>query len=204
MLWVPTESVAVVQYAFFVVPLPVRMLAEQPGIDVPSLVKFTVPPGGELAFTLAENVMLAPEVDGLSELPTKIKVDCAYACADNCKQSATRTLAMPRGRRSWMRPSPVIETELPAFDSALIVQPGFVLAEGSRPRGRLVVHGTLHPTGARHANDVVHVIERNRCGPHHDHITTAVEATSHAATFMPTVCWPTLRQARCVTIGVGA
>lgn len=85
MLWVPTESVAVVQYAVFVVPFPTRMLAEQPGIDVPSLVKFTVPPGGELAFTLAENAMVAPAVDGLSELPTKVRVDCANACADNSK-----------------------------------------------------------------------------------------------------------------------
>lgn len=83
MLWVPTESAAVVQYAFFVVPFPTRMLAEQPGIDAPPLVKFTVPAGGELAFTLAENVMLAPAFAGLSELPTKVKVDCANACADN-------------------------------------------------------------------------------------------------------------------------
>ena len=56
------------QYAFRVVPPPVMMLAEQPGIDVPPRVKFTVPPGGDDAFTLAENVTLAPTVEGLSEL----------------------------------------------------------------------------------------------------------------------------------------
>lgn len=70
MLCVPAESALVPQYATFVEPYPVRMFAEQPGIVVPLLVKFTVPPGGVLAFTVAENTTVAPAADGLSELAT--------------------------------------------------------------------------------------------------------------------------------------
>ena len=135
MLWVPAGSVVVVQYAFFVVPFPTRMLAEQPGIVVPLLVKFTVPFGIELAFTLAENVTLAPVVEGLSELPTKVIVDWANALAENTKASAARALAALRSEQSFMVPGVAIETR-PAFENARIVQPGFVVAEGIRLRDR--------------------------------------------------------------------
>lgn len=125
MLCVPAGSAVVVQYAFFVVPFPTRILAEQPGIDVPSLVKFTVPFGIELAFTLAENVTLAPTVDGLSELPTKVSVDWANAFAENTRASEARTLAAIRSERSLKVRGVAIETARPAIDDARI---GFNLA----------------------------------------------------------------------------
>ena len=110
MLCVPAGSALVVQYAFRVDPPPVKMLAEQPEIDVPPRVKFTVPPGGVDAFTLAENVTLAPTVDGFSELPAKVIVDWANALAEKIRASAARTLAVPCSEQSFMVPTVAIQT----------------------------------------------------------------------------------------------
>ena len=52
-------------------PMPVTADAAQPLIDVPPSLKFTLPVGA-VPLTVAVNVTLAPDVDGLSELATAV------------------------------------------------------------------------------------------------------------------------------------
>jgi hypothetical protein len=67
MACVPGVRPLVVQVAVRVLPVPERLRAEQPLIDVAPSVKLTVPVGAE-PVTLAVNVTLAPCVDGFGEL----------------------------------------------------------------------------------------------------------------------------------------
>ncbi len=120
MLLVPAGSVVVVQYAFFVVPLPVKMLAEQPGIELPLLVKLTVPFGGVPlnAVTLAENVTLAPTFDGFCELPTEVYVVWARAFAQSSSASAGSTRAAARRERAFVVAGPAVGGAKRAIDDA--------------------------------------------------------------------------------------
>jgi hypothetical protein len=146
MLCVPAGSVVVVQYAIFVIADPVSMLAEQPAIVAPLAVNSTVPPGGELAFTLAENVTLLPKFDGFWELETYVSVAWANASNESSKASAARTLAALRGEHSFMAPSLAIEAAK-RFDIARMVQPSLVLVEGTGLRDRPAVDRAQRSTG---------------------------------------------------------
>ena len=67
MLWLPAVSAAVAQVA-----MPaLTACAVQPAMAPPSLVKPTVPVGA-LPVTVAVNVTLTPNVDGLSELASVV------------------------------------------------------------------------------------------------------------------------------------
>ena len=67
MLWVPAVRADVEQAAVRVLPLPVRVTAEQPVIDVTPSLKLTLPVGAT-PVTDAVNVTLAPNADGFAEL----------------------------------------------------------------------------------------------------------------------------------------
>ena len=73
MLCVPTVSALVVQVAVRVLPVPESVRAEQPLIDEPPAVKFTLPVGME-PVTVAVNVTVAPSDEGLSELASDVLV----------------------------------------------------------------------------------------------------------------------------------
>jgi hypothetical protein len=62
------------QVAVRVLPAPVTGELVQPEIDVPPSLKFTVPVEA-LPVTVAVNVTLAPDVDGLSELASVVVVE---------------------------------------------------------------------------------------------------------------------------------
>jgi hypothetical protein len=64
---VPTARPLLLQVALRVLPEPVKVTAEQPAIDVPPSLKFTLPVGA-LPITVAVNETLVPTIDGLSEL----------------------------------------------------------------------------------------------------------------------------------------
>jgi hypothetical protein len=164
MLWVPAGSAVVVQYAIFVNADPVSMLAEQPEIVAPLAVKPTVPPGGELAFTLAENVTLAPAFDGFWELETYVSVDCANALAESSNASTARTLAALRRENS---PSLAIDATN-RFDDARMVSLALcwstvvVFAFGTAVhRGHCLLPLAHFAQPGRRDN-------RGSCGPHHD------------------------------------
>ncbi len=70
---VPTPSVLVVQVAVRVLPVPDRLRAEHPLIDVPPSRKLTVPVGA-FPVTLAVSVTLAPAAAGLRELASAVVV----------------------------------------------------------------------------------------------------------------------------------
>jgi len=74
MLCVPAARVVVEHVAVRVLPLPARKAtAEQPVIEVPPLVKLTVPVGAK-PVTVAVKVTLDPTVDGLPELESVVDV----------------------------------------------------------------------------------------------------------------------------------
>lgn len=73
MLCFPTVRAFVVQAALRVLPVPVRAIAEQPLIELAPSLKSTLPVGA-LPVTLAVNVTLAPEADGLAELVSVVVV----------------------------------------------------------------------------------------------------------------------------------
>ncbi len=69
----PTPSVLGVQVAVRVLPVPDRVRAEHPLIDVPPSRKLTVPVGA-FPVTLAVSVTLAPVAAGLRELASAVVV----------------------------------------------------------------------------------------------------------------------------------
>ena len=73
MLCVPALKELVVQAAVRVFPAPISATAEQPAIDVPPSLKFTLPVGA-MPVTDAVKMTLEPTVDGLAELTTEIVV----------------------------------------------------------------------------------------------------------------------------------
>ena len=73
MLCAPDARLVLVQVAVRVFPVPERLLAAQPVIDVPPSTKLTVPVGAD-PVTLAVNVTLAPSEDGFSELVRPVVV----------------------------------------------------------------------------------------------------------------------------------
>ncbi len=62
-------------------PVPASATAEQPAIDVPPSLKFTVPVGAA-PVTVAVKVTLAPTVDGLSELASVVEVTPWFTTCD--------------------------------------------------------------------------------------------------------------------------
>ena len=91
MLCVPPGRLDVVQVAVRVFPDPESDLAEQPEIDVPPRVKFTVPLGAD-PVTVALKVTLAPTADGLSELASVVVVP---ASVTTCERPALVEGALP-------------------------------------------------------------------------------------------------------------
>ena len=80
MLCVATDSTDEEHAAVRVLPLPAaKATLEQPVIDTPPSVKLTVPVGA-VAVTVAVNVTLAPEVDGLSELANVVVLAALTTC----------------------------------------------------------------------------------------------------------------------------
>ena len=65
------ERPLVVQVAVRELPAPLTIAAAQPLMDVPLSLKFTLPVGA-VPVTVAVNVTLAPDVDGLSELASAV------------------------------------------------------------------------------------------------------------------------------------
>ena len=63
-------------------PAPVKVTAEQPAIDVPPSLKFTLPVGAA-PVTVAVKVTLAPTVEGLSELDSVVEVNPWFTTCDN-------------------------------------------------------------------------------------------------------------------------
>ena len=63
----PAASALVLQVAVRVFPEPPRATLEQPEMELPPSVKFTVPVGAE-PVTLAVNATLAPKFEGFAEL----------------------------------------------------------------------------------------------------------------------------------------
>ena len=74
MLCVPALKELVVQAAVRVFPAPVSATAEQPAIDVPPSLKFTLP-AGAVPVTDAVNETLVPTVEGLSELASVVVLE---------------------------------------------------------------------------------------------------------------------------------
>src|ERR1700675_109178 len=73
MLWPPTARALVVQLAVRVLPAPLTADVAQPEIEIPPSWKLTLPVGA-VPVTVAVNVTLAPDVDGLSELVSPVVV----------------------------------------------------------------------------------------------------------------------------------
>jgi len=71
MLWPPTARALVVQLALRVLPVPLTADVAQPEIEIPPSWKLTLPVGA-VPVTVAVNVTLAPDVDGLSELVSAV------------------------------------------------------------------------------------------------------------------------------------
>ena len=79
MLCVPADNADVEHVAVRVLPLPASATAEHPAIDTPPLVKLTLPVGA-VAVTVAVNVTLAPDVDGLRELASVVVLAALTTC----------------------------------------------------------------------------------------------------------------------------
>src|SRR5689334_11753329 len=89
MLCVAAVSAVVLQAAVLLLPLPTSVTALQPAIDVAPSLKLTLPVG-LLPTTVAVNVTLVPNVDGLSELPTVVVDDSGPAAMPHASTSVMR------------------------------------------------------------------------------------------------------------------
>ena len=94
MLRVPTTSAVVAHAAVRALPAPVSATAEQPAIDVPPSVKFTVPVGAA-PVTVAVKVTLAPTVDGFNELTCVVVVAFLLTTCDKAALAEAPLLASP-------------------------------------------------------------------------------------------------------------
>src|SRR5437016_5188995 len=73
MLWVPAVSVLVAQVAVRILPDPASPCAVHPASDVEPSRNLTLPVGA-LPVTVAVNVTLAPAVDGVSDVASRVVV----------------------------------------------------------------------------------------------------------------------------------
>ena len=94
MLRVPAAREDVEQAAVRVLPLPVRATALQPVMDVPPLVKLTLPVGAS-PVTDAVNVTLAPATDGFAELASVVVVADLTTCDSVLLVDATLPASPP-------------------------------------------------------------------------------------------------------------
>ncbi len=93
MLCVPAVSVDVVHVAVRVLPLPASATAAQPTSDVAPSLKLMVPVGAT-PVTEAVNVTLAPNADGVPELPRTVD-DVAFTTCDSAALVEARLPALP-------------------------------------------------------------------------------------------------------------